>query len=602
MLGATLTSTLALTGSDVRAGERLKGAQLTQVLALAQVTRNNYALHTESLADWVAQVTVNGTTELRQQIYTARVTHNSSDSIQGPNNVASVGQAMMETAVTGDHLREMNFSRLALPVGQSAVYSDHIHSGLGRNWVAIGVYDGRTGGWWFAWFDIANGVVGHKDSGIDSSGIEVSPYGWYRPWIKYVAQAGAGTDFIYMGTYIATADGAESGTPGNGANRPQYLGDVTKGVYVWGAMVDVGATQLNPYLSNNSSLLRIERASVPKVKGYQRLLGADLDFSVGVALSGYVRNVLRVKGASLTQTLALQGRVRELERLRGATLSQSLSLTASRVRELERLRGAFLTQTQPLSGRVREIERLKGATLLSSTSLTGSKIREIERLRGASLTHQLALAGRVREIERLKGASLTQSLPLTGSDVRLVLRLKGTQFGLELALRGKVRNIERLKGASLLSSLALSGKVRGVERLRGATITYTLPLIGSDIRGIERLKGAALLSALGLNGSEIRVIERMLGSALIGTSSVALRGTIREIERLRGATLTIYTIEVDSLTGVIHIYPELDGAVLVQAEMDMEAIHTAPELTGDVVTATELTGVVHTHPLQYPIQ
>jgi len=272
-----------------------------------------------------------------------------------------------------------------------------------------------------------------------------------------------------------------------------------------------------------------------------RLRGATSGILNLVAFSGVSRS-----GARLIGSLALvydTAAIVQTERLRGATLGWKVYL-AGTVRETERLSGRLQTSgtTASVQGTIRESERLTGATLRSKVALRGT-LQGSSRLAGSMLEGNVSLQGTARGTELLTGRLLfvgtTADLAGTIQQTALLqgdLRLRGpvTTF-----IEGTVRQSELLAGAILEGKVALLGTVRTEARTIGA-LSQTV-LIAGTARGSERVQGATLREAqpiVALTGV-LRVSELTGGAILI--QRLPLRGTVREVERVRGARFHVPT-------------------------------------------------------------
>ena len=139
------------------------------------------------------------------------VTANSTTAPDGTTTAESI----LETATTGSH-----------QVFRSAVITSsntHVRSVFakpnGRNWLAIYGGAGRS------FFDLQNGVTGTVEAGYTASMIDAGN-GWYRCIL--IGPAGTSS---YAGLYnIADAD-----------NSISYAGDITKGLFIWGAQFEQGS-------------------------------------------------------------------------------------------------------------------------------------------------------------------------------------------------------------------------------------------------------------------------------------------------------------------------------------------------------------------------
>jgi hypothetical protein len=138
----------------------------------------------------------------------------------------------------------------------SAVYTLSVYAKKGERdflWInhnATGLYKN-------AYFNIATGVVGSVDSGWTSA-IEDVGDGIYRCSVTFTAVAGTYAFAIYN----TTADGGSAA----------YVGDVTKGTYLWGAQLVLG-TAAGPYIptttvavTRNADVLTGTGGNIPNLK------------------------------------------------------------------------------------------------------------------------------------------------------------------------------------------------------------------------------------------------------------------------------------------------------------------------------------------------
>lgn len=92
--------------------------------------------------------------------------------------------------------------------------------GLGRDWFILQFDAGQ-----WAYFDVVNGVVGTTSGGITAT-IERKKDGWFKCSVHRVTLSTPATLVLYL----AEGDGTAS-----------YIGDVTKGMYFWGAQLEKGS-------------------------------------------------------------------------------------------------------------------------------------------------------------------------------------------------------------------------------------------------------------------------------------------------------------------------------------------------------------------------
>lgn len=137
--------------------------------------------------------------------------------------------AVFETAVTDFHGLE-NASAFTLVNGSTYTQSIYVKP-VGRRYVALTTQWG--GGTLGAWFDTQNVVVYSTDSGVTAN-ITTANNGFYRITITRTSPATNG----YMNVWY------DDSTPTAGVyfTGNTYLGDVTKGFYIWGAQLELGST------------------------------------------------------------------------------------------------------------------------------------------------------------------------------------------------------------------------------------------------------------------------------------------------------------------------------------------------------------------------
>jgi hypothetical protein len=120
--------------------------------------------------------------------------------------------------------------RQALTVATSTAYTFSIFAKADQlSWVALELRLFTTpAGTPAAWFDLASGVVGTKDSALDSHGIEDYGNGWYRCWITFT-------------TDVADTFGQIQVTLSDADNDQIVDLDGTSSIFIWGAQLEAGA-------------------------------------------------------------------------------------------------------------------------------------------------------------------------------------------------------------------------------------------------------------------------------------------------------------------------------------------------------------------------
>jgi hypothetical protein len=141
------------------------------------------------------------------------------------NNIANpldgevTASRLMETAANSEH--RVVQSVTSFFASQTYVASFYARPN-GRNQIKLSVYDGAST--YSAFFNVAAGTVG-TTANITGSTIVLQPNGFYLCQISFTASANATTSGTY--TLNLSTDGSTI----------SYTGDVTKGAYIWGAMV-----------------------------------------------------------------------------------------------------------------------------------------------------------------------------------------------------------------------------------------------------------------------------------------------------------------------------------------------------------------------------
>lgn len=141
------------------------------------------------------------------------------NSIIGPDGVSSA-DSLLETITNGTHYFD-NSSGIATTIGTTYTRSLYVKSN-GRQWVVLDFFNTTD---YVAYFDIINGVIGTVDPSISAS-IKSIGNGWWRCSVTRVATTSA----TFNGVIIAISNGSAS-----------YIGDVTKGLYIWGQQFEQGS-------------------------------------------------------------------------------------------------------------------------------------------------------------------------------------------------------------------------------------------------------------------------------------------------------------------------------------------------------------------------
>lgn len=163
--------------------------------------------------------------------WTATAVTITADNAANPNNGALTADRLMETAVSSGHNIVTAVTLSATPTTVSIFAKAN-----GRDWLEIAVVDSAAAVK-RSFFDLTNGVVGTTSSNTTSAMVSVGN-GWYRVSQTWTSPA-AGLGQIYF----------ELSTNGSTVS---YLGDTSKGVYLWGAQWE-NASSLGTYLPTTSA-------------------------------------------------------------------------------------------------------------------------------------------------------------------------------------------------------------------------------------------------------------------------------------------------------------------------------------------------------------
>jgi hypothetical protein len=142
-----------------------------------------------------------------------------------PNGTATA-DLMLEQATTANHGCYNATAISPTVTGVSYTYSVYAKT-AGRSFLIIDAFTNANA---YTWFDLSTGQVGTNAAGNTASIISVGN-GWYRCSVQRAATA---TLNHFIGIYAAPSD-----------NTASYAGDVTKGLYIWGADLRVTNDALN---------------------------------------------------------------------------------------------------------------------------------------------------------------------------------------------------------------------------------------------------------------------------------------------------------------------------------------------------------------------
>lgn len=155
-----------------------------------------------------------------------------------------------ETAVNAQHNAVQGIGKASSAI----TYTTSIYAKPnGRSWFVMTPFDGTNGDRY--WFNLSGAgsvgthvVIGTGFTGVSAS-ITLDKNGYYRCCVTYTTTA---TPTISNYLYPATAD-----------NVVSYLGDITKGIILWGAQLNTGSTAL-PYIATNTTSVTAYPAIPPE--------------------------------------------------------------------------------------------------------------------------------------------------------------------------------------------------------------------------------------------------------------------------------------------------------------------------------------------------
>ena len=197
---------------------------------LVEEARTNNLTYSEDTSQWLTPTNIT----LSQNQTTA------------PDNLVTADQ-YLETAVTGLHVQDgINTTFVTSTV---YTYSVFVKSIGGRNFeigYPVTIFTGR-----FARFTLSgSGSVQGSDAGVTAS-IQAFGNGWYRCSATNTCASGGGSR---MGNFII-----------DGSFSRSYAGDVTKGLFIWGATLEAGAFPTSYIPTTSATVTRA--ADVASVTG-----------------------------------------------------------------------------------------------------------------------------------------------------------------------------------------------------------------------------------------------------------------------------------------------------------------------------------------------
>lgn len=187
------------------------------VNAIRNVANFGGTLNNTTLIEWTRTNECLRSEDISSATWTAQNVTKNSNAATAPDGNATADQ-FLETATSANH---DIFQTITIVSTVAYTWSVYL-KGTNRDWVIVNAYDGANN---FCYFDVNNGVTGNVAAGCTSK-IENQGNGWFRCSVTRVSASTTGSFEIY-------------GTTANGAGS-SYLGDITKGYFVWGMQLEQG--------------------------------------------------------------------------------------------------------------------------------------------------------------------------------------------------------------------------------------------------------------------------------------------------------------------------------------------------------------------------
>jgi hypothetical protein len=142
------------------------------------------------------------------------------DTTAAPDGSVSADR-VVETNVNNNHFVRQTIAEI---VGAQYTYSVYTKAGE-RGWLSLSDDGTRR-----SWFNLSTGALGTVNAGHVATITPAAVAGWYLCSITYASSTASTTRYIYLNT----SDNETSG----------YVGDVTKGLYIWGAQHNRGPVRV----------------------------------------------------------------------------------------------------------------------------------------------------------------------------------------------------------------------------------------------------------------------------------------------------------------------------------------------------------------------
>jgi hypothetical protein len=221
------------------------------------------------------------------------------NNLTAPDGNLTAEKILETTGTGGKYVAKV--APAASPDTQIRTFSIYVKGGLGRQWAVI--QNGSTSGTLFyaVTIDLDTGLI-TNESAFDSAG---GFFAGYTPTYA-VTNAGNGWWRVAIASRASTyhlVSPSNTATPGVGINfgAPSYTGEITKGIYAWGAQLEFGTTA-NPYLATAASTVTGTNEAV-KITAWIPTVLADLTltYSTGTVPAITVNNVSSYVFSNITQ-------------------------------------------------------------------------------------------------------------------------------------------------------------------------------------------------------------------------------------------------------------------------------------------------------------
>lgn len=223
----------------------------------------------------------------------------------------SAADKLLETTADNVH-RVHQTIPFAVTIGRQYTSSVYVKGGLGRDWVDLQADWGGINNQ--IWFDITNGVIGVIGALSDAEGIIDDGDGWFRVWQTITA--------------ISTGTGQLRVLSTNANNVSAFIGDATKGLFVYGAMIEDVSGQTDPAPSDYIATTTVAVAKTYGTKRRTNVLHDTDDLAAGdwAGTRGTYNNTTQkfTEDSTLADTHVLQANQGELTLVDTRTYSLSI--------------------------------------------------------------------------------------------------------------------------------------------------------------------------------------------------------------------------------------------------------------------------------------